>query len=205
MKKQTLKALLIICVCAAFAVLLPCAAFSVGFARPTVEYSADQVITARGSSVTSKVYSTPEKERIEVSDGRGGNMATILRIDKKLMWTLMPSEKMYIENKLSGQKGRRAQGDYQDCSVKHTEKGKEEVNGFQTRRMEIEVSCPGNEKYTGMTWLTKENIPIRVETSQAGSKKEAARVELKNLKIGKQAPALFEIPAGYNKMEMPGM
>ena len=29
------------------------------------------------------------------------------------------------------------------------------------------------------------------------------RIELKNLKIGKQDPTLFEIPAGYAKMEMP--
>jgi len=30
-------------------------------------------------------------------------------------------------------------------------------------------------------------------------------MELKNLKIGKQDPKLFEIPAGYQKFEMPSM
>lgn len=203
MKKQAVKVFLVLCIWMA-AALLPCAAIGASFAdfaKPKAEYSADRVMTMDGKSMTSKVYSASEKERMEMKDA--GGAASIIRMDKKLIWTLMPSEKMYIEHKFSEQKGKRAKGDYKDCDSRHTEKGKEEVNGFMARKMEVEVSCQGEDKHTGTIWLTNENIPIRMEMSSASSKKETIQIELKNLKIGKQDPALFEIPAGYKAMSMP--
>ena len=92
-------------------------------------------------------------------------------MDKKVMWTLMPAEKKYMEHKFSEQKGKRAKGDYKDCDVRQTDAGKETVNGFPTRKMTVEISCPGNDKHTGTIWLTKENIPIRMETSKAGARR----------------------------------
>ena len=194
MKNLTGKTFLILCVLMA-AVLLPCVAFSAGFVRPTAEYSADRIMTG-AASMTAKVYAAPEKERMEIKEG--GGVVSIVRMDKNLVWTLIASQKMYMESNW-----KRAQGDYGNCDVRQTEKGREEINGFQTRKMEIDISCPDNEKYTGMVWMTKENIPVLIETSKVGSKKEAMRIELKNLKIGKQDPALFEVPAGYKMMKMP--
>ena len=188
----------------AVAALLPYSAFSAGFAKPTVEYSADRVMTSGGNTMTSRVFSTPEKERMEFKDG---GMVTIVRRDKNVTWMLMLEQKMYMEQKMSGNMagGQKQGGDnFDKCDVKQTEKGKEDVNGFSTRKMEMTISCPGNEKFTGMVWLTKENIPIRMETKNAGTN-ESFRMELKNLKIGKQDPALFEIPAGFQSMAMPTM
>ena len=201
MENRTGKMFFILLILAA--ALFPRDAFSFGFAKPSVEYSADRVMTSDSGKVAGKVYSAKDKERMELNEG--GGMVNIVRMDKKLAWTLMPSKKMYMEHKFSEQKGKRANGDYQNCDVKQTEKGKEEVNGFSARKMAVEVSCPGNEKHTGTVWLTKEDIPIRMEISKADSKKEMFQVELKNLKIGKQDPALFEIPAGYTPMSMPSM
>jgi len=206
MKKLTVKTFLILCVWTVGVAFLPGVAFSsgsAGFAQPSAEYSADRIITMGSNTMAGKVYSASGKERMELKEG--GGMINIVRADKKVIWTLMPSEKKYLENKFSEQKGKRSCGDYNDCDVQQKEKGKEEVNGFQTRKMEIDVSCPGNDRYTGTVWLTKENIPIRMETSKADSKKETVKIELKNLKIGKQDPALFEIPVGYTLMAIPSM
>jgi hypothetical protein len=38
-----------------------------------------------------------------------------------------------------------------------------------------------------------------------GNEKKRMMTELKNLKIGKQDPQLFEIPQGYTKFDMSGM
>jgi hypothetical protein len=201
MGNRTGKRVLNLFILLAAAALLPGAAFSAGFMQPSVEYSADRVMSTESGSMTGKVYSAPEKERMDLKEG--GGVVNIVRMDKKVMWTLMPSEKKYMEHKFSEQKGKREKGDYQDCDVRQTDAGKEEVNGFPTRKMATEISCPGNDKFTGTFWLTKENIPIRMETSKAGSKKDMVRIELKNLKIGKQDPSLFEIPAGYTAMVVP--
>jgi hypothetical protein len=175
-----------------------------GFTPASVEYSADRhMTTGSGEGMTGKIYSAPGKERNEF----GGGAVSITRMDKKLMWTLMPSEKKYMEHKFGEGKEKRQTGDYQDCDVKQAGAGEETVNGHPTKKNTIEVSCPNKEKFTGAIWLTKENILMRMETSVAtgASKKEKFRMELKNLKIGKQDPALFEIPAGYEKFEMPTM
>ena len=184
-------------------VFLPGAAFAAGFSQPTVEYSADRVMGTDGQTMSGKVFSAPGKERMELESAQ---VVTIMRLDKKLMWTLMPSDKKYMENNFSEQQGKRGKGDYRECDVKQTDAGKETVNGFPTRKMTMEISCPGDDKQTGTIWLTKENILMRMEASKAGApKKDVIRIELKNLKIGKQDAALFEIPAGYTKMEMPSL
>ncbi|MCL1925935.1 MAG: DUF4412 domain-containing protein [Syntrophorhabdaceae bacterium] len=206
MKEQAVKVFLVLCIWMA-AALLPHDAIGASFAdftKPSADYSADRIITMDGKNMMAgKVYAAPDKERMEIKDA--GGTANVIRMDKKLVWTLIPSQKMYMEYKFSDQKGQRTNGDYNECDVRHAEKGKEEVNGFKTRKMEVEVSCPGGDKHTGIVWLTNENIPVRTEMLSAGSKKEKVRMELKNLKIGKQDPALFEVPAGYKLMVMPSM
>jgi len=169
------------------------AALSSGFAAPTVEYSADYVTTTGGISVTSRMYYAPGKERTEVNMGGGIVSATIIRSDKEVMWTLMPFEKKYIEVKLSG-----FDGGGMGIGVKYVEKGRETVNGLKTRKIEVT-------DFTGAVstlWLTKENIPVRIETPMSDSNKEVIRIDLKNIKIGKQDPALFEVPAGYIVMDL---
>ncbi|MBE0604588.1 MAG: DUF4412 domain-containing protein [Deltaproteobacteria bacterium] len=185
-------------------VFLPGAVFAAGFSQPTVEYSADRHMGTGEGGMSMKVYSAPGKERMEMEKGEAVN---IMRMDKKLMWTLMPAQKQYMEHKFSEQpEGKRTKGDYNDCDVRQTDAGKETVNGFPTRKMKVEISCPGNEKNTGTIWLTKEDIPIKMEVSKAGApKKDVVRIELKNLKIGKQDPKLFEVPAGYALMTIPSL
>lgn len=201
MKNRKGKGIVILGVCLAGLLILPWTALAEGFSQPTAEYSADRHIIAEGGSFEGKVHSAPGKERMEM---QAGEATTIVRMDKKVMWTLLPAQKQYMEFQFSEQgEKNRAQGDYRDCDVRQTDAGKETVEGFETRKMAMEITCPGNEKRSGTVWLTKENIPIRMESSRSGSKKDTVRVELKNLKIGKQDPKLFEIPAGYAKMEMP--
>jgi outer membrane lipoprotein-sorting protein len=203
MMNRTGKGIVVLGLLPAVLAALSSPAFAAGFSQPTVEYSAERHISGEGGGMVGKVWSAPGKERMEFERGEA---ATIIRMDKKLMWTLLPAQKQYMEHRFSEQAPeKRQKGDYRDCDVKQSEIGRETIEGFATRKMTMEMSCPGDEKHTGTIWLTKENIPIRMEASRAGSKKDAVRIELKNLKIGKQDPKLFEIPAGYTKMEIPSL
>lgn len=58
----------------------------------------------------------------------------------------------------------------------------------------------------GFMWMSKDNIMVKMDAVaiDKGSKNRF-KSELTNIKIGKQDPALFEIPPGYQKMSMPGM
>ena len=203
MGNRTGKGIVILCLWMAAIWISSGSALAAGFVQPTVEYSADRVMGTDEKGMSGKVYSAPGKERMEMEKGEA---VTIMRMDKKVMWMLMPAQKQYMEHSFSESQGKSTKGDYRECDVKQTEAGSETVNGFPTRKMTMEISCPNKEKHNGTIWLTKENIPMKMEASKAGaSKKDVVRIELKNLKIGKQDPALFEIPAGYAKMEMPTM
>jgi hypothetical protein len=53
----------------------------------------------------------------------------------------------------------------------------------------------------GFMWFTKDGITMKMDLLQKeGGKKSRMTMTLTHLKVGPQDPALFEIPAGYNKM-----
>ncbi len=179
------------------------AAFAAGFSPATVDYSADRSMSGDGETMDGKVFYSPGKERSEWNAGEP--VVVIMRQDKKLVWTVMAKEKMYMEHKF-GEEKKRA-GDYRDCDIRQSEGGEEVVNGVKTRKTRMEIVCPDKSNYNGTLWLTKENIPMRMETEDKNDRsgKKVFRMELKNLKIAKQNPRVFEIPDGYTKFEMPSM
>lgn len=181
---------------------IPTAVSAAGFSSVNVEYSADRLIGSDDGVMEGKVYYAPGKERNEMS---AGEAVMIMRLDRKVMWMLTPKEQMYMEHKFG--EGRREKGDYRECDVRQTDAGEEVVNGVRTKKRTVDIACPDREKFSGTVWMTRENIVMKMETAEkgGGSKKKTYRMELKNLKIGKQDPALFEIPSGYRKMEIPSM
>jgi hypothetical protein len=54
-------------------------------------------------------------------------------------------------------------------------------------------------------WMTKEGIMMKLDVISVDKGKDRMKMELDNLKIGKQDSALFEVPSGYSKMDMGGM
>src|SRR5437867_6867355 len=81
--------------------ILPAGAAKLGL--PQVEYSADSVMQTEDMTMEKRVFYTPMKERHEglggATDAREAPVQ-IFRRDTKVMWQLMPSEKMYMEQKI---------------------------------------------------------------------------------------------------------
>ena len=173
-------------------------------APPQAEYSADTVIETAEVSMKGRVHYTPTRERREMVMGSGGDkMITITRQDKKVAWTLMPAEKMYMETKNTGSK---AKDDPSSYKIEQTVVGPDTVNGVSTTKSKIVMTGAKGEKMGGFMWTTKENIVVKIDAIAIEKKqKHRFKTELTNLKIGKQDPKLFEVPAGYEKMSIPGM
>ena len=174
--------------------------------KPQVEYSADSVLETADAKMQGHVNYTPTRERREMVMGRGGEkIFMIMREDKKVAWTLMPADKMYIETNINQAKS----GTSPDASkykMEHTEIGPETINGISTTKSKVVMTGPKGEKMEGFMWLSKENIMMKIDaTASDKNNKTRFKTELSNLKIGKQDTKLFEIPAGYEKMSMPGM
>lgn len=189
---------------AAAAMAMAGATQAAGPAPPQVEYSADSVMETAEISMKGRVHYTPTRERREMVMGSGGEkMLTITRHDKKVAWTLMPAEKMYMETNIAKAKSKDDPSSYK---IEQTVVGPETVNGVSTTKSKIIMTGPKGEKMGGFMWVTKENIVVKMDAIAIDKKqKHRFKTELTNLKVGKQDPKLFEVPAGYEKMSIPGM
>ena len=172
--------------------------------RPQVEYSADSTIQTEEGTIQQKVFVTPTKERKEMLTGGGDGGIMIFRFDSKVLWILMPSEKMYMENSMGAGRGQRddpSQWTYEDTVV-----GEEMLNGAKVTKYKTIATSTDGKKYGGFSWRTREGISIKQDLLyKEGNEKKRMLTELTNVQVGRQDPKLFEIPEGFTKFDMGGM
>ncbi len=183
------------------AVLVPLTVTAAPPPEVKVDYSADSMMeTEGGMTMKSRIYHTVEKDRMEMGGSDG--MVSIIRKDKKVVWQLMGD--MYMEMPMDASN---ASGMDAFDIVEQAEVGQETINGLKTTKSKIvAVKKDGSGKFGGFFWTTKEGITVKMDMlSKEGDKKMRMTSELTNLKIEKQDPALFEIPAGYTKNDMGAM
>lgn len=166
---------------------------------PKVEYSADTQMETADVTMEGQVFYAPGKERREMKTG-GDAMTMIIRHDKKVIWTLMPDANAYMEMTLDQSQDKT---DFSDYHIEQTTVGEEKVNGVNTTKSKVIMTRKEGSKLGGFWWTTKEGIPVKMDMiSVEGQSKERIKMELTNLKIGKQDPKLFEVPADYMNMSM---
>lgn len=183
------------------ALLIPLAVIAAPPPEVKVDYSADSTMeTEGGMTMKSRLYHTVEKERMEMGGSDG--MVSIIRKDKKVVWQLMGN--MYMEMPMDASN---ASGMDAFDITEQVEVGPETINGLKTTKSKIvAVKKDGSGKFGGFFWTTKEGITVKMDMlSKEGDKKMRMTSELSNLKIEKQDPALFEVPAGYTKNDMGAM
>ncbi|MBS0179700.1 MAG: hypothetical protein JSR20_13170 [Nitrospira sp.] len=171
--------------------------------RVNVEYSADQIIESEEGATKSRIYSTPTKERRDMSQG-GTVMTMITRHDKHVSWTLMPEEKMYME--APGNTPSQDKSDLSGYQIEQTALGEETVNGVVMNKSKIIMTGTDGTKMGGFMWTTKEGILAKID-ALAVEKGQKARFKMEqtNITVGKQPAELFEIPNGFEKLDMGGM
>jgi hypothetical protein len=173
--------------------LLSCLCSLSGFAQ-TQEFSADIISRGPDGTQSGKVFSTPNKSRMEA-----GGVITIARLDQNLAWVLMSKDKVYMETSLPASAvtagGGRMVGEIERKLV-----GKETIDGKAADKYRIVYTNAGKPE-TIYSWIISgSDIPVKT-AAQDGS----WQVEYKNIKTGKQPDSLFEVPSGYSKFAMPSM
>jgi hypothetical protein len=176
------------------------------FPYPKVGYSADLKMDmgegpdGRRMIFPGKVYFSGDKERRETV-GFGHESIIIWRRDKGVSWILIPDRKMYMEQR-GGTEKEDPERMMREGNVKLTKLGSERVNGMATTKYKIEGVDEKDRPLEGFLWATNDDVPVRMEGTSQGKR---VRIDYTNIKIGKQDPRLFEIPAGYERAAMPGM
>ena len=164
-------------------------------------FSADVVTTSPAGSHTSKMFVKEGKTRMEVN-GQDHEVTTIMRTDKKVIWMLMPGQKMYMEMPFD-QKKADISSKMSDPEVQVDKKflGNETVEGHPTKKYHITLTKKGKKETSGYLWEATDmnNFPVKYQTED-----RQITTVWKNVKMGGVNDSLFEVPAGYKKMSMPG-
>ena len=165
-------------------------------AAGTDEFSATMLAETGGGANKAKIYHASDRTRIE-SDVADSGIA-IARQDKGVAWLLVPSAKMYIEVQLNTLKTT-ALTLGNDIVVKREKLGNETVDGRAAVKEKVTVKNPDGSqddvyywKVEGMDWPVK-----------AAALDGSWSYTFTDVKPGKQDPALFELPAGYEKTVVP--
>lgn len=186
-----------ICLIAVFA-LLPVT----GSGAAQTDFSADYTTVVAGppaSTTTGKMFIRSDRIRSEVTT-EDGTLITIIRMDKQLMWTLLPENK-YMEIAWKPDP-KSPNTPVEEDNYTKVNLGTATVNGYLC---DVVQYVPKKKSDGTLThWITQKfGFPTRVEFKNAKGKVEST-TDYTNLKAGRLADSLFEIPEGYTKFSLLG-
>jgi Domain of unknown function (DUF4412) len=161
-----------------------------------LEFSADTVMTSRGVKTNGKIYFKGDSFRMDMTSPRA--MTTITRLDKKVVWSIMPEQKMYMEIPFNPKREPIVKDKVQG-EIERKLLGAEGVDGHPAKKYLVTYKS-GGEKTQIYQWIATDiNFPVKSEALDGSWTQE-----YKNIKLGNQPDSLFKVPAGYKKFQMPG-
>ncbi len=162
------------------------------------EFSADMLVQSMGQNLTGKIYIKNQKQRMEMGGAHG--MITIFDLATKKSYMLMPATKMAMEMGEMDEKTHDALGMELDKLPPGAKLvGSETVNGYPCDVYTFQDPEEGS----GKAWIAKK---LKYVMKAEGKNDQGEfKMELKNVKEGGVADALFAIPPDYQRMQVPGM
>jgi hypothetical protein len=180
--------------------LVLCPALRAQNATPPVmfdqAYSADQLITTReGTTVNSKLFCDHGKVRTELTS-QGMNIVAIILPDQQKAYTIMESQKMVMVMPYDPAKYKKYMIGTPNFNGKFEAAGSETVDGVPCNKYKVTT----DDKVYDMWIDATKKQPVKMAAEDG-----AFVVSWKNYVAGPQDPALFQVPAGYQMMDMPSM
>lgn len=169
-------------------VLLGCAKIN------AADFSADVITKASGKTMSGKIFVSGDNVRMEFAE-----MITIARADKKIVWMLMPDQKMYMEQAIDP-KTTMSTKENVDGEIERKFIANETIGGRSAKKYRIRYK---NQSGSGeiYQWIA-DGVTMPVKTAAVDG---SWSTELKNVKVGRQEASLFELPKGYKKFSMGSM
>jgi len=167
---------------------------------PAAEFSADFVNVQGTQRSSGKTYVKGSKSRMEITEGPQKSI-TIVRGDKETVWVLDPTRKTYMEMANLGSAfapGPEAEKKLEELGERKLV-GKETVNGYLCDKYDFVYK--DKSLGTQTHWMSRKlGVMIKMEHKNPDY---PMSMELKNIKRGGVSDSLFELPAGYKKLEIP--
>lgn len=185
-----------------------------------VEYQATRVITTKDGNFEYQERRAPQKMLMHMSmegmkgmkgakgaqgarGAEGMNVILLMREDLGKSYTLMPSMGMYREMKMD--KANQQAGGV-DGLTDVSKVGRETVNGYDCTKFKAKITSKDG-KGDGFIWVSDSGVPIKMDMVYSTRRNRGHHMvmELKDLKITPQDPALFELPADLKPFGLRGL
>ena len=162
------------------------------------EFAGQTLTKIRQVRVPGRIFVKDGKLRQEFSDNKGQTI-TILRLDKKVVWVLLPWERIYMEEPLN------AQWPGQFIQIPPDAKGKrllgsERVWGYDAQKYQVAVPAKTGVEFQTFWVAPKLGLPIKVAVPSRNFSMEYRNISERSL-----PNRLFEIPPGYKKVTKPAL
>lgn len=156
-----------------------------------VDFSAEMVFKSQKIVYEGKIYVSNKKSRME-----NPKIINIARPDLNVAWTLLPKQKMYIEITFGVASFPKTY--YQlPGEIERIEMGVETVDGKQAKKFEVTYTEGGRQDSIYQWMADGIPIPLKMESLD-----DSWSVEYRNVHVGPQPDAIFEVPPDYQKMAM---
>lgn len=155
------------------------------------QFSADMISRTVGQTEKGKIFVSGDKMRTEMA-----GTIMIMRMDKNISWIVMPSQRMYMEQRINQdmvpKTSKEVEGEVERVSL-----GKEKINGMAAEKFQVTYIQKKN-RVSMYQWLIDSGFPVKTEAVDG-----SWSVEYQNLSFKANPDSLFEVPAGYQKASMP--
>lgn len=172
-----------------------------GWSEPTVAYEGTRVMTGVDQTVEAKYRYLPPGKHLQEMTLEGMSVSIVIRRDLGVAWTIFPPALGNMHMEMAIDEAEHG-GPSMEGVVEYEALGEEDVNGWPTTRYRVVLKGDGRDA-EAFYWITEHWIPVRMEISMRDDPRETVTMEIRDLQIRDQDPALFELPAGSRAM--PGM
>jgi hypothetical protein len=162
-----------------------------------IGYSAERSVTVNGQTYRGMVFHMPGYDRHE-QQIHGIAEVIILDAAAKRGYLILPMLKTYVAFAFP-----QLMADLDDPALRRSPVGHETVNGIRTTKYRIDETAGNGTRARGFVWLSDKGVLMRIAgtvTRPGRGKPMTIRMELANLAVGPQDPALFRLPPGLVKL-----
>ena len=163
-----------------------------------VSWSAARIVRIDGREFPTRVNHSRLGERI-VAEVGGVELTLIVRIDRNVAWQLMPLMMVYAEADVS-----RMDTPANVRIVASEPLGEELVGGRSAMKYRAVFQTRGGARHEGHFWQNAAGVHVksRFPVTDRSGRTRLIELELRELRVGPQQAALFEVPAGYRLIDV---
>lgn len=161
-------------------------------------YAATRIVRLDGREFATQVNHTRLRERISANVS-GVDVTVILRSDRNVAWQLVPQMGIYAEADVSGM-----DTPANIRIVSSEPMGEEAVAGQSAMKYRAVFQTRNGGQHQGYFWQNKAGVHIKQQfpVTDRNGRTRQVELELRDLKVGAQDPALFEVPEDYRRFDI---